>query len=278
MRTKTKTSRYLNPYWYRSQLLQIATRLRSEQTLVVLGAAHKTGTTWYGRIIKNILGLQMLPLSSELQGTRLAPDIEITEVLENTKIPVGAYLHRIHTLPPAQDFVQKYPQVKFLTITRDPRDVLVSAAFDFANRPESKGGWGPEFRNLSETERIIYLIEHGERLFSLLKGWGACSYAHPIRYEDLLCNGVSELSRITQALGYAVPTHIIRYYYQVNSFSQMSGREHGVEDKSSFLRKGIAGDWKNKFTPECLQAFKTFHQGEWQALLVELGYEKDINW
>jgi hypothetical protein len=40
------------------------------------------------------------------------------------------------------------------------------------------------------------------------------------------------------------------------------------------LRKGIAGDWRNVFTEEDKRIFK--REAGW--LLVDLGYEKDVNW
>ena len=39
-------------------------------------------------------------------------------------------------------------------------------------------------------------------------------------------------------------------------------------------RKGVAGDWKNYFTPPVKEAFKR-HYG---SLLVDAGYESDLDW
>ena len=43
---------------------------------------------------------------------------------------------------------------------------------------------------------------------------------------------------------------------KVNSFEAKSGRKPGQEDQNSFVRKGISGDWRNKFTPEHKARFK----------------------
>jgi hypothetical protein len=59
------------------------------------------------------------------------------------------------------------------------------------------------------------------------------------------------------------------------SFERLSeGREQGQEDTSSFYRKGVAGDWKNHFTERDKRIFKK-EAGE---LLIELGYERDLDW
>jgi hypothetical protein len=39
------------------------------------------------------------------------------------------------------------------------------------------------------------------------------------------------------------------------SFKTLSGREPGQEDPGSKLRKGIAGDWRNHFTPAVRDVF-----------------------
>ena len=44
--------------------------------------------------------------------------------------------------------------------------------------------------------------------------------------------------------------------------------------RSSTFRKGVIGDWKNHFTEEHKQAFKEMCGRE----LIDLGYEKDLNW
>ena len=62
---------------------------------------------------------------------------------------------------------------------------------------------------------------------------------------------------------------------QRNSFERLSGgRRTGVEDRHNHFRKGIAGDWKNHFSAEINDAFKRRY-GE---LLIETGYEEDLNW
>lgn len=58
------------------------------------------------------------------------------------------------------------------------------------------------------------------------------------------------------------------------SFENQTKRKKGQENKSSFLRKGIQGDWKNYFGDEDKELFKKYTK----TLLIDLGYEKDSNW
>ena len=58
------------------------------------------------------------------------------------------------------------------------------------------------------------------------------------------------------------------------SFENLSNRESGQEDASSFLRKGIVGDWKEKFSQDSKELFAE-SPGK---TLIELGYEEDDSW
>ena len=58
------------------------------------------------------------------------------------------------------------------------------------------------------------------------------------------------------------------------SFAKTSGRKPNTEDKSSFLRKGIAGDWKNHFTREAAEVFDRYCGDA----LIAAGYEPDRTW
>jgi hypothetical protein len=58
------------------------------------------------------------------------------------------------------------------------------------------------------------------------------------------------------------------------SFKNQARRDPGEEKKSSFLRKGIAGDWRNYFNKETRAVFQEYAGKE----LIRLGYEKDDSW
>jgi hypothetical protein len=69
--------------------------------------------------------------------------------------------------------------------------------------------------------------------------------------------------------------NIIGSIVRQNSFETLTGgRKEGEENSSSFFRKGTSGDWKNHFTSEIKEQFKSIVGDQ----LISLGYEEDLNW
>ena len=96
-----------------------------------------------------------------------------------------------------------------------------------------------------------------------------------VRYEDLLSGGETTLKSILSFLKEeAVPETKIREAMGRHDFKRVTGREHGTEDDTDFMRKGIAGDWQKHFNAEAARTFQRLG-GE---SLVETGYEADDRW
>ncbi len=94
-------------------------------------------------------------------------------------------------------------------------------------------------------------------------------------YEKLLNDTKKELVRlISEINGEEADLLRVEQIVQRYSFKNQANRVQGVEKKNSFLRKGIAGDWKNNFSKESAEIFN-YYAGE---MLMELGYEKDKEW
>jgi len=75
--------------------------------------------------------------------------------------------------------------------------------------------------------------------------------------------------------GLDVEPAVLREIVLANRFAeQTNGRANGIQDRSAHNRKGIAGDWRNFFTDRIKRAFKARFGG----LIVETGYEKNLDW
>lgn len=96
-----------------------------------------------------------------------------------------------------------------------------------------------------------------------------------VSYEQLLENPHGHMDRILRAItGDETRKDRLAATVHKYSFEQQAGRSRGSEDRTSFLRKGVAGDWKTHFDRECGRIFDS-HFGE---MLVRLDYESDRDW
>jgi hypothetical protein len=96
-----------------------------------------------------------------------------------------------------------------------------------------------------------------------------------VKYEDLLLNSYTTLELSIKQLGNCnVDNEQLQKTIEKYSFQNQTKRQPGEENKKEFLRKGIAGDWKNYFTKESCELFNYYAGKE----LVHFNYEKNLNW
>ncbi len=182
---------------------------------------------------------------------------------------------------------------KMVSIIRDGRDVMVSAYFHFL----FENNRNPKFI-VRKTRKILgfkdyedieenlpSFIEYMFHQFSegpFRSNWSEHVYASynldnviTIKYEDLLIDAKAELLKamifLSDGNGHEVDLDKIVETY---SFKNQTKRIPGQENKKSFLRKGIAGDWKNHFNQKSNEVFD--HYGG--DALIKAGYETDHSW
>lgn len=178
-----------------------------------------------------------------------------------------------------------------VVIWRDGRDVLVSQYYHslFYNDVGVSRGvditrkkvYFKNYENIQENlpAFIEYTFKNKGNLgFSwtdFYNVWASKNNIIHTKYEDLRLNTAAELRRILNLLtGKEFDIKKLENIADKYSFERQSGRKPGQENTSSFMRKGIIGDWKNNFT---FDAKKTFSRYAGEAL-VGLRYEKDNSW
>ena len=96
-----------------------------------------------------------------------------------------------------------------------------------------------------------------------------------LTYEELLADTHGVFRRAVEHVsGEVAEPRLIDRTVAHFSMENLTGRKSGEEDTSSFVRKGIAGDWKNHFTREAAEVFDHY-AGE---ALVLAGYESNRDW
>lgn len=187
---------------------------------------------------------------------------------------------------------------KSVYIVRDGRDVMVSLYFynmrmfsiprsprrTQALRETYQRLFGPGFDPQDIQTNLPKFIEHemterdslrGQSWAEHVRDWSGHDGVARVRYEDLLADTATELHRVMVELDAPQQDFLFaELAAQRFDFRRASGREAGVEDRSSFMRKGVAGDWRSHFTREAAEVFDA-HAGD---VLLEAGYESSRDW
>lgn len=177
--------------------------------------------------------------------------------------------------------VKQSPVIKFVVI-RDLRDTLVSLYFSLkvSHRIISENV-AEGRRKLNEMEFedgfLDMLATRGKNLANIQRSWlPVCQRGEAplVRYEEFLADEQATFKRIIEYCQIDVSPEKLRKIVERNSFEKRAGRRRGEEDIKSHYRKGIAGDWKNRFTDRIKAEFKQL----FGQVLIETGYEKDLDW
>jgi hypothetical protein len=233
---------------------------------VIVATAGRVGSTWTCNLLSGVgvkPGHRLLPVEYLDKNSTLIIDKAAVALLE-----VEPFLtwYKSHSLPPADYLPAEHPTVRFVTILRDPRDMLVSAADYLAWLDVKVGGMGPAFAALPEADRILQLIEKGDWFLNSLESWQAWPHAIQLHYEDLTRDPKGSFSALLDACDLVPRFDAVARAVRENDFAAKTGRRAGVESKGSFLRKGIVGDWRSKFDQRCLERFAAAKDGRWQRL------------
>lgn len=173
---------------------------------------------------------------------------------------------------------------------RDGRDTMVSFYYHFAfDKPITSAKFSKKLKNDLGIQDpynidrylprfIEWAFEGGYPGFSwvdFVRLWKNSPDVIETSYEAVTHDPVGELVKIISyidpdRLDTVDPEDIVERF----SFEKQSNRKRGVEDVTSFIRKGIIGDWQNTFNREACKVFEHYAGKE----LIELDYESDGSW
>jgi Sulfotransferase domain len=160
-----------------------------------------------------------------------------------------------------------FPRAKFIQIVRDGRDSAVSGWFhNLRVSPEWTRQNFPSMEDYIKTYAKVWATQVSE---SSKFGAQQPTRYLAVRYEDLGSDTAGTLEKTFRFLGVKCSQEIVERCCVDGSFERLSGgRSRGQEDRESFFRKGIVGDWRNYLSDEMNEMFQD-KAGEW---LARFGY------
>ena len=235
---------------------------RKQLGVTLLAEYPKSGGSWVGEMLSAALNVPF----------------------PRNKLPVlGSQILHGHYMPNGR------PENTYVVV-RDGRDVMVSYYYHcFFENEHFNGGLVERTRRILDIKTPENIEENLPRFIESLftrklfpkftwsefvTSWIEID-GYVLKYEDLLADAPGVLqSAIKSVAGIDVPSQVLEDISERYSFQNMSKRKPGVENTNSFMRKGIAGDWKNSFSNESRSVFDHYAGKE----LIKLRYEKDRSW
>jgi len=229
-----------------SRSLVLRGYIGSPGTNVVVNEYPKSGGSWFSQLLAHVLEIPFprnrLPMLETclMQCHKIRP-LNMKNVVivwrDGRDVTVSYYYHLL-TGNEYGDNRQVNSTLKMLGIT-DPNDIerylprFIEALMNCKI--------GPKFNWPTFVDR-----------------WVGIDGVLETRYELLLADAEGELNRIANSLGYSPSSALIAEAVENFSFKKQADRSAGSEVVGSFLRKGVSGDWKNKFTPEAEEVFNAY--------------------
>jgi hypothetical protein len=268
--------------------------LRSRQ-LFFIGGAPKSGTTWLQLLLnahpeiscggEGHFPNRLLPaLAKALKGYNATIDLKNRSIFEQLDgQPLFTNRHALYLMAAAASLMLRrpekaitapvvgdktpdnvrffpllaglFPRAKFIHIVRDARDCTVSAWFhNLRLNPAQVAKRYPSFDAFSDHFAGIWVAN--------VKAGANFAARHPglcltIRYEDLCDDPSRVLDGLCGFLPASRDPSILQACREATDFVRLSGgRSRGDEDRGSFFRRGVAGDWRGHFDATAERAFR----------------------
>ncbi|MCX6718095.1 MAG: sulfotransferase domain-containing protein [Candidatus Staskawiczbacteria bacterium] len=230
----------------------------SSDRIILISDYGRSGQGWLSYMLCYILNARYIEPYSLIRGK----DCSFSEyIIENTNGNIPGrkktrydLVVKTHNLPIREANFSG----KVIFLTRDPRDVAVSALWWHKNGAKSakwKNIKGKIFWTIATKIRIIDYVLTAKGWTSYYSSQGKNLPFH-VKYEDLSAETKKTLLKILDYINVSAEYNIIDEAIEKFSFEKITGRKKGQEDKkNSEFRKGIVGDYKNYFSTLELKIF-----------------------
>ena len=274
---------------------------------IVIATPYKSGTTW----MQEIVGHLILPEEQDPRETSLWIDIRFPP-LEERLAQLAQQTHRrfIKTHLPL-DGLPYYPQVKYIVVSRDVRDVFMSmwnhynsyASTTYETMNDTPGRVGPplpicpedirEFWKMWITRGWFEWENEGYPFWSNMRHvqtwwvYGHLTNILFVHYNHLKEDPAKQIQRIAHYLDIHLSAEDLPRLIHATSFDTMrekaiakeaeaGGRGFFKEGARSFFYKGTNNRWRDVLTPEDLELYEMTAERELSSV-CRAWLEKGIN-
>ena len=244
---------------------------------------HKTASQWVRTLLHDDLtykysGLEVYNYEKRLPGRVDPRPLNARTFAE--PFPRRRIITPIYIDQPGLKNVPKPQNFRAFFVMRDPRDIVISRYFSIKVSHPVMGHISElraDLGTMSQEEGLAYTIGQLPKGGTLdaLQSWAKIAPGDQelatFRYEDLTgSDQFATWQRLCAHCDIRMPGAKLRELLERNSFAALTrGRERGAEDVNAHLRKGVAGDWKNYFTPAVEKKFRAVAG----TLVEDLGYQ-----
>ena len=234
----------------------------------------KAGGTWFGKMASEVLQIpypehNIFPIGCACvlhNHWQWTPGLEKAWYLrrDGRDVMVSFYFHRMREIKAGNPTVLRrfgptYDRI--FGAGYDPEDTRRNLGpfieHEFKNPRDARSNW---------RDHVMQWHDGG-------RGRAGITY---LSYEELVADTEGTLGGSIEAItGNRPDEWVVRQTVEKYSMArQTGGRSAGDEDRDSFIRKGVAGDWVNHFGPSAARRFNDL-AGD---ALVAVGYEPDLDW
>ena len=261
---------------------------------IVVTTSYKSGTTWMQQIL-HLLIFKGVPEAPRLTEASRWLDARFHEPLEEAGRHLAAQNHRrfIKSHLPL-DGLPYHPQVKYVVVARDARDVFMSLWNHYSNytdglmeRLNNTEGWsGEPFPRVPESIHRCWRDWISRGWFGWeTEGWPFWSNLHHtqtywnyralenvllVHYSDLLTDPGGQIQRVADFLDIRISAEELGVTVRLSSFDSMKTlfkkhddeqlREAFTGGADTFIYKGTNGRWRDVLTEEDLTLYEEAKQ------------------
>lgn len=221
--------------------------------LVISNGAFKCGSTWLFNILTNLQNLAWPETAFLTQGNTKHPAIaetKLADYLAGGTFESRDVISKNHLdTPEHRALLLSHKDVRVFCMTRDSRDVIVSAYYHDQRKLRIDGSFAQ------------YYWQEGRTILPKLMRYQS-TWAEPHRqmtgttFEDLKTNFEGEVARIAGLLGLTPDAAAIERIRHETSLESLRGKYQDAPShrtvEADFFRKGETGDWRNHFDEKIL--------------------------